>query len=114
MTVAQFIHMKIFLCSFSHGKSSTFVSSKNPLIAELAGNEEEASLEDANGIGHRQRVKVFDAHLRHNVPVRLQCHLEHVALLRLDQEEVHGLCFVGGGAHNHNRAFAFVQIILKK
>ena len=81
------------------------------VVAKLAGHKEKASLEDVHPAGHGHRVEILELDLRHHVLVSLQRDLEDVALLRLNEEEEHGLGLVGGAAHKDHPALRVVEIV---
>lgn len=60
-----------------------------------------------------QQLSAAPPTLTHHLFIRLQRDLEDVSLLRLGQEEEHGLGLVGGGADEDHPSLGVVQVILR-
>ena len=61
------------------------------LVPKLCGQKEKPCLENVHARGDRDRIKILHADLCNHVLVCLQGDFEDVPLLRLCQEEEHGL-----------------------
>ena len=81
------------------------------MVSKLRCDEKESCFEDIHSRGAGHGVEVLQLDFRHQVVVDFEGDLENVALLGLDQEEKHGLGFVGGGADEKHSSVRVIQVV---
>ena len=81
------------------------------VIAKFRSHKQEASFEHVHAAGHWHSVEVLELDLSDHVFLGLKRDLEDVTLLGLDQEEEHGLGFVGGRADKDHATIRVVEVV---